>query len=85
MARTKNEWMIRRKIEVTPYGHTNETVNRLMVNDDGTMDSIFVVQGAYGRCPIIADTEEEAVDRYVEKYLGRAALESEIEVTDEEE
>lgn len=55
-----SESMVRNRAEVTPYEHTNEKMNSLM--DDET---VWIVQGRYGRKPIIADTAEEALDRYI--------------------
>ena len=64
--RSKSEGQVRAKLEIALYENTNETINRLMEEDD----TIYIVQGPYGRVPILADTEEEAADRYVQKFLG---------------
>ena len=35
-------------------------------------ETVWIVQGALGRIPIIADSEEEALDGYIERYIHRA-------------
>ena len=62
-------------MEVTRYERTNATINRLMDDED----TIWIVQGNYGRVPILADTEEEAKNRYVARFLH------EIEIDEVEE
>lgn len=79
MPRTKSEAQVRGKVEVRLYEHTNELINHLL-DDDETW---FVIQGPYGRVPILADTAEEAVDRYISKFLHEIEeIEEEI-VTEE--
>lgn len=72
MARSTKAATIRRKLEATPYDGSNEFLNRIL--DDET---VFVVQGSFGRVPIIADTAEEAKDAYVEKYAVEIKREEE--------
>lgn len=74
MAKTKSEWVVRRSVEVEPYGFENEVMNRLM--DDET---VWIVQGALGRIPIIADTAEEAVDEYIDRHMDKAEEPDEFE------
>ena len=78
MPRTKSEAQVRGKVEVTPYEYTNATINRLLDEDE----TLFVVQGPYGRVPLLADTEEEAVDRYVARFLHEIE-EDEVEAVTE--
>ncbi|MDN4162952.1 hypothetical protein [Nocardioides abyssi] len=67
-------------MEVTDYvPGTNHLLDAMM---DG--EAVKIVQGMYGRTPIIANTDEEAADRYVEKYRNRIKQDEEDEpVTDE--
>lgn len=49
-----------RHTKATPYEGTNETINRLMTEDD----KVWIVQGVIGRLVIIAGSEEEAEADY---------------------
>jgi hypothetical protein len=48
----------------------------------GDDDVIWIVQGNHGRVPVLANSEEEAKNRYVEKFSNR--ISDEEDVTDEE-
>lgn len=72
---------LRRRLEVTDYEFTNETINRLM--DDG--DKVMIVQGSYGRVPILANDAEEAKDRYLEKFHKQVTEELNEEDESQEE
>ena len=65
---------VRRRAEVTPYLETNETINRLLSDDE----MVWIVQGRYGRAPILANTAEEAMDSYIDKYRSRMGQDEEL-------
>lgn len=76
--RSKSEGQVRAKLEVSPYENTNETINRLMEEDE----TVWIVQGPYGRVPVLADTAEGAADRYVARFLGKIEEDAEEVVTE---
>lgn len=75
-----SEKKVRSSAKVEPYDGQNARMNELMVNEDGSVDSVFIVQGQYGRRPIMADSEEAAVDRYVELCMAQIKYDQENEL-----
>lgn len=49
-----------RHTKATPYEGTNETINRLMTEDD----KVWIVQGVIGRLVVIAGSAGEAEKKY---------------------
>lgn len=54
------------QITVSRYEHTNELINvlldRNMLDED---EFLWIVQGTWGRLPIIAGSEEQAIKSYL--------------------
>lgn len=48
------------KITAVPYEYTNDRLNQLI-----GWDIVWIVQGPRGRLPIVADTQQEAIEKYV--------------------